>query len=248
MSELKNFLSRFSDFFLLDSGNQIKYFVYYLLTENHLEAAKAKDISLCFEVLHLNAYSNIPAYLNNYSKKGKSQQFLKKKNGYVLLSNLRDRIDKEFGNPITLMPTNALYPLTIFDNTRGYLVDFSKEASSCYDYGLYTSCLFMLRKITETLIIELYESKGIQSKIKNPKGDYLQLSDLISSATSEPNWKLTKIVKENLPKIKLLADSSVHSKRFSAKQADIDSVKTNVRITFEEFISHIDYPSWNKGH
>jgi hypothetical protein len=103
----------------------------------------------------------------------------------------------------------------------------------------------MLRKITETLIIELYESKGIQSKIKNGNGDYFHLSELIKSLTNEPSWKLTKIVKENLPKIKLLADSSVHSKRFSAKKPDIDEIKINVRIAFEELINHIDYAKWN---
>jgi hypothetical protein len=245
MSELKTFLSKVPDFFSLDSGNQVQYFVYFFQVEKHYETIKAKDISTCYESLHLNPYSNIPAYLNYYARKGKKQQFLKKKTGFVLYSVVKERIDSEVDKPIDLKPSNSLFPLSIFDNTRRYLSDFSKEASVCYDFGLYTSCLFMLRKITETLIIELYESKGIESKIKNNKGDYFQLSDLIASATNEPSWKLTKIVKENLPKIKLLADSSVHSKRFSAKLPDIDGIKTNVRIAFEELISHIDYAKWN---
>jgi len=245
MSELKKFVTKIPDFFYLDPSNQVKYLVYYLQFEKRIEEVKAKEISLCCEELHINTYSNISGYLNYYSRKGKTQQFLKKKNGFVLYSTVRDIIENELGKPIELNPSNHLFPLSIFENTRGYLVDFSKEASSCYDYGLFTSCLFMLRKITETLIIELYESKGIQAKIKNGKGDYFQLSDLITSVTNETSWKLTKIVKENLPKIKLLADSGVHSKRFSAKQSDIDGIKTNVRITFEELISHIDYSKWN---
>lgn len=245
MSELKLFLSKIPDFFSLTSGNQIQYFAYFLQVEKLNETIKAKDINNCFDMLHLNPYSNIPAYLNYYSRKGKNQQFLKKKNGFVLYSAVKEKIDNEVDKPVDLKPSNSLFPLSIFDNTRGYLLDFSKEASICYDLGLYTSCLFMLRKITETLIIELYESKSMESKIKNVKGDYFQLSDLISSVTNEPTWKLTKIVKENLPKIKLLADSSVHSKRFSAKQPDIDGIKTNVRIAFEELISHIDYAKWN---
>jgi len=245
MSELKNFVSKVPDFFKLESGKQVQYFVYFLQVEKEIEAVRAKDVSGCFESLHLNAYSNIPAYLNYYSRKGKTQQFLKKKTGFILYSAVRERIDIEVDKPIEHKPSNSLFPLAIFDNTRGYLVDFAKEASCCYDYGLYTSCLFMLRKITETLIIELFESKSIQAKIKNTKGDYLQLSDLIAAVANEPTWKLTKIVKENLPKIKLLADSSVHSKRFSAKQPDIDGLKTNVRIAFEELVSHIDYAKWN---
>lgn len=244
MKDLKNFISKLTNFSSLDSGNQIKYFVYYFQFVKQVEAVKSKDVSGCYETLHLNPYSNISSYLNYYSRKGKNQQFLKKKNGFILYSAIKETIDVEVDKPVELKPSNSLFPLSIFDNTRGYLVEFSKEASCCYDYGLYTSCMFMLRKITETLIIELYESKSIQSKIKNPKGDYFQLSDLIAAVTNEPTWKLTKIVKENLPKIKLLADSSVHSKRFSAKQPDIDGIKTNVRIAFEELISHIDYANW----
>jgi len=245
MNELKSFVSKIPDFFKLNPGRQVQYFVYYLQIEKSLEAVKAKDIRDCYESLHINAYSNIPRYLYCYSRKGKTQQFLKMKNGFVLFSPIRERIDSEVDKPMERKPSNSLFPLSIFDNTRGYLIDYSKEASICYDYGLFTSCLFMLRKITETLIIELYESKNIQSNIKNARGDYFQLSDLIAAVTNEPTWKLTKITKENLPKIKLFADSSVHSKRFSAKQPDIDGLKTNVRITFEELISHIDYAKWN---
>lgn len=245
MSELKTFISKVPDFFSLDSGSQVQYFVYFLQVEKKAEAIKAKDIRICYESLHLNAYSNIGAYLNHYSRKGKTQQFLKTKNGFVLYSAVREKIEIEVDKPVELKPSNSLFPLSIFESTRKYLTDFSKEASCCYDFGLFTSCLFMLRKITETLIIELYESKGIQSKIKNGNGDYFQLRDLINAVTNEPTWKLTKIVRGDLPKIKLLADSSVHSKRFTATKHDIDEIKINVRIVFEELINHIDYPKWN---
>lgn len=248
MNQLKSFVSKIPNFSSLNSGDQIKYFVYYLQVEKELEAVKAKDISKCYESLHLNAYTNIPAYLNYYSRKGKKQQFLKKKTGYILFFAIREKIDGEVDKPVELQPSNSLFPQSIFYNTRKYLVEFAKEASSCYDLGLYNSCLFVLRKITETLIIELYESKKIEAKIININGDYFQLNDLIKFVTNEPTWKLTKIVKGNLPKIKLLADSSIHSKRFSAKKPDIEDLKTNIRIVFEELISHVDYPTWNKNN
>jgi hypothetical protein len=244
MKDLKSFVSKVPNFSTLDSGNQIKYFVYYLQVEKQYDIVRAKDISECYASLHLNPYSNIPAFLNYHSRKGKTQQFLKKKIGFVLYSLLKETIDKEIDKPLEIESSDSLFPQSIFNNTKGYLIEFAKEASKCYDLGLYNSCLFLLRKITETLIIELYESKNLQVRIKNGNDDYFQLSELIKSATNEPAWKLTKIVKENLPKIKLLADSSVHSKRFSAKKPDIDGFKTNVRITFEELISHIDYEGW----
>jgi len=245
MNELKNFVSKVPNFNFLDAGSQIQYFMYYLLVEKGLETVKAKNLNECFESLHLNAYSNISQYLIYNSKKGKKQQFLKKKDGFILFSETRVKIETEIDAPVELKPSNSLFPQSIFENTRSYLVVYAREASCCYDIGLYNPCLFVLRKITETLIIELFESKRIENKIKNGNGDYFQLSDLIRSVTNEPSWKLTKIVKENLSKIKLLADSSVHSKRFSAHKSDIDEIKTNVRIAFEELISHINYIKWN---
>jgi hypothetical protein len=245
MIELKAFVSKIPDFSSIGAGNQIKYFVYFMQVEKNSEIIKTKDVADCFENLHINPYSNISSYLSNYSKKGKTQQFLKRGSGYILFAAVRTEIDKQLEKPVEIQASNSLYPISIFDNTKGYLIQFAKEASSCYDLGLYNSCLFMLRKITETLIIELYESKEIESKIKNANNDYFQLSELIKAVTNEPSWKLTKIVKENLPKIKLLADSSVHSKRFSAKKPDLDGLKTNLRIGLEELISHIDYAKWN---
>ena len=121
MSELKGFVSKIPDFSKLDSGKQVQYFVYYLQVEKQFEAVKAKDISACYESLHLNAYSNIPAYLNYYSRKGKTQQFLKKKIGFILYSAVRERIDTEVDKPVDHKPSNSLFPLSIFNDTRGYL-------------------------------------------------------------------------------------------------------------------------------
>lgn len=244
MSSLEHFVGQVPNFQTLDTGSQIKYFGYFKLFIEGANSFKAKDISAYYEQLHLNPYSNISQYLSNNSKKTKTQQFLKVSEGYKLLAQVIKVIQEEIGQPKEHQPSNSLFPLEIFDNTRHYLSQFSKEAAATYDLALYNSCLFMIRKITETLIIELYERKGLQSKIKNSNGDYLQLSDLIKNVSNEPSWKLTKIVKEQLPKIKLLADSSVHSKRFSAKKPDIENMKVQIRITFEELINHIDYPNW----
>lgn len=103
----------------------------------------------------------------------------------------------------------------------------------------------MLRKLLETLIIELFERHGLESQIKNGNGGYFFLSDLISRMVGEKSWHLTKIVREDILKVKKLADSSVHSKRFSARKTDIDNLKTEIRIILQELVNLIDYPSWS---
>lgn len=242
MEHLKKFVNKVPGFSELSPGKQIKYFVYFLQQVEKVDNIGAKNIKQCFDDLHLNSYSNIPQYLTKNAKKGSTQEFLNTKSGYILLAKTRQQIEIEIETPAEITPSDSLYPLVIFERTPSYLKAFAEEASACYDFGLHNSCLFMLRKICEILIIELFESKGIEAKIKTPKLDYFQLSDLIKAAVTEGSWKLSKIVKENLPKIKLLADSSVHSKRFRARKTDIDPMKTDLRIVFEELITLVDYP------
>lgn len=242
MEKLTNYIKKIAGFYELTAARQIKYLVYYFQTVENSDVVTAKDIRNGFDYLHLNPYSNISAYLKKASQKGQNQEFLSKKTGVILIANLRHQIDQEIGKVVEVTPTDSLYPLIIFSKTPTYLSAFAEEATISYDYSLYNSCLFMLRKICEILIIELFESKGLQESIKTPNGDYYQLADLIKAAVTEKSWKFSKIVKENLPKIKLLADSSVHSKRFKARKSDIDPMKTDLRIIFEEFITLIDYP------
>jgi hypothetical protein len=242
--DLRKFIQKIPEFRSLTSSSQIEYFVYFLIFEKNVEGIQAKDVASCFDELLLSPYSNISAYLSKHSQRGKGQKFLKKRDLYFLENSTKSAIDGVTNKEFEPEPSNNLFPLSIFDNTRGYLIAFAKEASCAYDYSLYNSCFFMLRKIIETLIVDLFERHGIESKIKNSQGNYIMLSDLFTRLISENKWQLNKTVKQDIPKIKKLADSSVHSKRFQAKKPDLDNIKIELRIIFQELVDHIDYPSW----
>lgn len=242
--DIQQFVKSVPEFNSMTGGNQINYFAYFLLHEQKVEGFKAKDIQSCFDQLHLSPYSNIPSYLSKNAQRGKGQRFLKRKDLYILENSTKSEIEETIKREFQPEPSNNLFPLSIFDNTRGYLIAFAKEASIAYDYSLFNCCFFMLRKILETLIIELFERHGLEGKIKNTNGGYYFLSDLITKLIAENKWHLTKVVREDIPKIKKLADSSVHSKRFSAKKTDIDNMKTEIRIILQELVNHIDYPTW----
>jgi hypothetical protein len=244
MSNLKHFIDKVEGFYTLSSGDQIKYFAYYILHELNQEFINASTIRTCYDDLLLNPYSNIPKYLKQKSAKGNSQLFIKKNNGYTLHALASEKIAKEIGIPKKLTPDDSLFPLSIFDHTRKYLIRHAQEASICYRMGLYDPCLFLLRKIMEILIVELYESKYYEAEIKDHDGNYFQLSRLTSKLISDTRFKLSKLPKEQIPKVKDFADSSVHSRRFNAKKSDIDSIQADVRIIFEELVVLTDYPNW----
>ena len=63
--------------------------------------------------------------------------------------------------------------------TRSYIEKVANQINGCYEYGWFDACAVMIRRLLETLIIEVFEYHKIQSKIQK-NGDYLYLRDLIN--------------------------------------------------------------------
>ncbi|WP_339607594.1 hypothetical protein [uncultured Roseivirga sp.] len=133
----------------------------------------------------------------------------------------------------------------ILDNTRGYLSKISMQACKCYKHGLYDASFVMIRKLLEALIIELFERHGMQEMIKDGESNYLMLSKLIDILRVGKSFEISRNTKSSLPRIKKLADSSAHNRKFSAQKADLDDLRDDIRMTVEEFVHLIDYGSWN---
>ena len=177
---LESFVSRVKDFDNLSPADKIPYLAYFVINEMKKEYFTGTDIVKCFSELQIAPYSNVSAYLINKSK-GVSRFFLKGKKGYLLERSLNNTIKENIGDTIATMPTNDLFPLVLLENTRGYIEICGKQAVQCYDYGFYDASLVLLRKLIETLIIELFEKHKEQDKIKDPKTqNFYFLSDLIS--------------------------------------------------------------------
>ena len=93
----------------------------------------------------------------------------------------------------------------------------------------------MIRRLLETLIIEVFESKGLESNIKKD-GDYFYLRDMINVLLQEPLFNLGRNTKKALPKLKDIGDKSAHSRRFIAIRQDIDELKTDLRVVIQELL------------
>lgn len=243
MDDLSLFVSKINNFYNKKQSDQILFFAYYLLENQSNDYISPKNIHDCFTSLRIPPYSNISAYLNKKSKKerNKRRQFVKSKHGYTLAANTLHELKDILNAPVEHIPNEELLTIEIFNGTRGYLENNAKEAALCYDFGQYNACLIMLRKLIETLIIELFEKLGIKNKIKDTNQDYFQLSYLIDMFLNEPSWSVSRNTKKSIPEIKKYADLAAHNRRFSAKKTDIDKIKTDLRIVIQELLSLIDY-------
>lgn len=129
---------------------------------------------------------------------------------------------------------NIIYT-PLVKGTRGYIEKISNQINGCYEYGWFDACAVMIRRLLETLIIEVFEHYKIEHKIKN-NGDYFYLRDLINSTISETAWTLGRNTKAALPKLKDIGDKSAHSRRFNAIRHDIDDIKSDLRTVVQELL------------
>ena len=242
MSELEKFIEKIGNFENLTTTEKADFFIYYLLFEKKLEFVNQSLINNCFDELHINKYSNISAYLSKFSdKRKKGCKFIKQKNGYILERNKRLELEKLIGIIKPIKASNDLFPLDLIKNSRGYIENIGNQASACYDKGLNDASLVMIKKLLETLIIELFEKNKLQEKIKDKSGHYFYLSDLIDFLLKEKTWTLGRNAIKGLPKIKKLGNMSAHNRRFNAKKNDIDNIKEDLRVVIEELIHIINY-------
>lgn len=243
-NNLAEFISKIDNFFGLSYSRQIDFLSYYIIYVCQQDILLSKDITNKFLELNTKPHSNVASYLLANSKK-KSDKYVKVKNGYKIATTLKMEIDNLLSIKIEKKPSNLLVDLSLFEETRGYLIDIVTEANRCYDENLPTACLVMIRKIIEILIIDFYEKNNNTRTITNANGNYFYLSELITVLKNDNSIKLNRNADKSLDYFKLFGDMAAHGK-FKAKISDIDNSKNNLRIVIDQLLILIDYRNIKK--
>lgn len=114
-----------------------------------------------------------------------------------------------------------------------------EEANVSIAQGCPNACAAMLRRLTESLIIEAFEAHKIEAQIKDATGEYLELKALIGKAVAEPILKLTRNSRNALPNLKFLGDLSLHGRRNLVRNDDLERLRNDARIAIEELAHHL---------
>lgn len=246
--DLEIFVSKISDFAGLPAAIKMDFFVYFLTVTKMESGTTITAIKECFSELRYAPYSNIPAYLKKHATKarGVKRKFILEKSLYHLERGYQSELEKQIGIVPSPPATDDYFPIGIFDNTRTHLVRIATQASKCYDNALYDACAVLTRKLLEVLIIETFERHKIESRIKDGKGFFFYLSDLIDCLLSETTWTIGRNAKGAIPSLKKMGDQSAHNRRYFTQKADIEKIKDDLRIVLDELVHLIDYPTWNK--
>lgn len=133
--------------------------------------------------------------------------------------------------------SETVIPHELVDNQNGYIKKVVYQINGCYDDKYFDACFVMIRRLIETLIIELFERKKIEANIKDNDGNYYMFKGLIGKLKSEPTFSLGRNSNAYLDKIKELGDIGAHSRRNNLKQHHIEKNCDSIAFIVEELIN-----------
>jgi hypothetical protein len=136
--------------------------------------------------------------------------------------------------------SEMVLPSAVLAKAPTYLQRSLLQANGCYERRWFDASSVMIRKLIETLIIDVYEKHGKEAEIKKD-GDYLMLSGLITAILNQSYWHLQRETKRELPEIKKLGDRAAHNRRYEATKQDIDQIRSGLRATVDDLLHLAGY-------
>ncbi|MFB3778837.1 MAG: hypothetical protein ACE141_14560 [Bryobacteraceae bacterium] len=135
----------------------------------------------------------------------------------------------------TARADDGLFPIALLEKThRGYLRGVGEQMNGAFNSGWCDAAAVMMRRLLETAIIEAFEANGLDAKIKNSNGDFLQLTDLVQCALS--TWNLGRDTKKGLPKLKDVGHWSAHNRRYMLQKPELEQMRSAFRLALEELL------------
>ena len=119
--------------------------------------------------------------------------------------------------------------------TRTYLEQIVYQINAAYEYGMYDASAVLLRRLMESLIIEIYIHNKRHHDIQS-NGSFYMLDRLISHITSDVQVSLSRNAPKAMREVKQLGDTAAHDRTYITPQIDIDDVKTRYRRLIKELL------------
>lgn len=149
-----------------------------------------------------------------------------------------DSLDEKYSDILEIRPvevSNAVVPPAWVSKTRVYLERIVHQINGCYDFGFYDACATLCRRLMESLIIEVYISRGSHQEIQ-VNHVFVPLDRLIAHITSDPSVPLNRNTPKMMRDTKQIGDTASHDRVYVTQQQDIDDIKTRYRRMIQELL------------
>ncbi|MCF6292819.1 MAG: hypothetical protein L3J04_05430 [Robiginitomaculum sp.] len=120
-----------------------------------------------------------------------------------------------------------------FPSSRGYLTNMCSQINGTYEYEFYDGCVVLLRRLMESLLIEVFETLGQEKLIKDSEGNYKMLNGIIKALGSSP-IKLERGTDRIIKNVKEVGDNAAHGRSHITKKNDINDLKIGYRKLVSE--------------
>lgn len=123
---------------------------------------------------------------------------------------------------------------SVFSGQRGFITPLVEEINWTYKYGKYNSCAVIMRRVFEIVLILSFEENNLSEKIQDPKGNYMQLKNIVNIAKdNKTSLKLSRDV-DKYKQFRELGNLGAHKVRSLVRKNDIDNVIVSYRHALEE--------------
>ncbi len=227
----------------------VDYFVYYLTEIAGQTEARRSEIQKCFEDCDLALPSRLASYLSEgvgtsaskrkktgglkKSQRSMKKKFVKTQNGYKLERHYKSELAKNIPNRVEPTHSNQIIPEQFFDYSRTYLTSIIDQINISFEYGLYDACAVLMRRLMETLLIEIYIQKGISDEIKENK-NFIPLERMINHALAKNDFHWNRNSTKDFAAVKKLGDVAAHDRTYITHKSDIEDVKIHYRRLIQE--------------
>jgi hypothetical protein len=123
-----------------------------------------------------------------------------------------------------------------FPESRTYLLRMSEQINGTYEYEFYDGCAVLMRRLMESLLIEVFEHTGQGRLIKDAAGEYKMLKGIIR-AIGGSSIKFARGVDKTIENVKKVGDNAAHGRTHITKKNDINDLKIEYRKLISELKS-----------
>lgn len=128
-----------------------------------------------------------------------------------------------------------LLPKEMVAGTRQYLEQLVHQINASYESGLYDAAAVLCRRLMESLIIEVYVSRGRHAEIQI-NGGFIPLDRLMGYIKNDGKVVLNKASPSAMDAVKALGDTAAHNRTYITKPADIDDLKARYRRLIDDLL------------
>lgn len=162
-----------------------------------------------------------------------------RKGAFQLDVRQRKILDEQYGEIVNLRTAevsgDVINP-SVIAGTRTYLERLAYQINGSYEYGFYDSAAVLMRRLMESLLIEIYIYEKRTAEIRK-NGAFLQLERLIAHLRGDQAVTLSRNAPKTMTDVKQLGDTAAHDRVYITQQGDIDDIKQRYRTLLQELLS-----------